>query len=346
MEWLPSAWHGRMGLWLGLPGPLSHRIPQRDDRSQVRRKKALLSRSCRCSVGDRQPYDRDGRQMAVDALLHYPDGREGALEVSSIGPEDEAAITNYLGSRDDGKSITGLTRRWLVDIPRTFHPADLRKMGGLLRRCESHGAGDLRGLAGLDREVDHLLRRGLRAYAAGPIDPGHARAYFMASPIGGFSGNGLESLPDELAVSLSTPKIQTKIRKLQASGCSDRHLLLIVRASAFSWPVFEGLAFDASLPGQVPVLPGGLQPSMAAHRCEGGRRCPGHIQCRLAEGSSSVAGMPTGSSQRKLAAAVSARPNLMTRLEGYDWQSTDLPRCRSAAKPRGNLMGVVGVISA
>jgi hypothetical protein len=205
-----------------------------------------------------EAYDCDGRQKAVDALLHYSDGRKGALEVSSIGPENEAAITNYLGGRDDGKSITGLTRRWLVELPRTFHPAELRKVGGVLRRCDSDGAGDLRDLAGIDPEVDDLLRQGLRAHVAGPIDPGHARAYFVVRPIGGFSGNGLHSLPDELAVSLSTPKIQTKIRKLQASGCSDRHLLLIVRASAFSWPVFEGLAFDADLPSQVPVLPGGL----------------------------------------------------------------------------------------
>jgi hypothetical protein len=37
-----------------------------------------------------------------------------------IPRRDEAAITNYLGGRDVGKSIAGLTRRWLVDIPRTF----------------------------------------------------------------------------------------------------------------------------------------------------------------------------------------------------------------------------------
>lgn len=29
------------------------------------------------------PYDRDGGQRAVDAVLHYADGRKAALEVSA-----------------------------------------------------------------------------------------------------------------------------------------------------------------------------------------------------------------------------------------------------------------------
>lgn len=39
-----------------------------------------------------EQYDRDGRQGAVDAILHYADGRKAALEVSSIGPDDEAPV--------------------------------------------------------------------------------------------------------------------------------------------------------------------------------------------------------------------------------------------------------------
>ena len=33
-----------------------------------------------------EPYDRNGRQRAVDAILHYADGKKAALEVSSISP--------------------------------------------------------------------------------------------------------------------------------------------------------------------------------------------------------------------------------------------------------------------
>jgi hypothetical protein len=85
-----------------------------------------------------------------------------------------------------------------------------------------------------------------------------SRVYFVLPVMGGFSGGGLASLPDELAETLRTPKIQSKISKLSASGLEERHLFLIVRPSAFSWPVFEGLAFDGPLPTGAPLLPDGL----------------------------------------------------------------------------------------
>lgn len=80
-----------------------------------------------------EPYDIRGRQRAVDAMVHYSDGRSAALEVSSIGPEDEAPILQYLASRGRCKRIAGLRRRWLVEVPRDFHPADLRKIEMALR---------------------------------------------------------------------------------------------------------------------------------------------------------------------------------------------------------------------
>jgi hypothetical protein len=112
-----------------------------------------------------EPYDRYGRQRAVDAILHHTDGRTAALEVSSIGPDDEAAIINYLGNRGHCKSIAGLNHRWLVQIPRDFHPADMRKIDMVLPWCEARGAEHLGDLAGERPEVDDLLRQGVRADA-------------------------------------------------------------------------------------------------------------------------------------------------------------------------------------
>ncbi len=76
--------------------------------------------------------------------------------------------------------------------------------------------------------------------------------------MGGFSSRGLATLPDELTETLRTPKMQSKISKLAASGLDERHLFLIVRPSTFSWPVFEGLAFGGPFPTGVPMLPDGL----------------------------------------------------------------------------------------
>lgn len=205
-----------------------------------------------------EPYDIGGRQGAVDAILHYLDGRTAALEVSSIGPDDEATIINYLGNRGHCKSIAGVNRRWLIQVPRDFHPADMRKIDMVLPWCEASGVEHLSELAGEGHEVDDLLRQGVRANtvttAVGRADPARSRVYFVLPAMGGFSGRGMASLPDELDETLRTPKIQSKIRKLAATGLKERHLLLIVRPSAFSWPVYEGLAFGGPLPTEAPLL--------------------------------------------------------------------------------------------
>lgn len=69
-----------------------------------------------------EPYDRNGRQRAVDAILHYADGRKAALEVSSISPDNEARIQHYLGDRGYFRSIAGVNGKWLVQLSRTFPP--------------------------------------------------------------------------------------------------------------------------------------------------------------------------------------------------------------------------------
>ena len=71
-----------------------------------------------------EPYDRDGRQRAVDAILHYADGRKAAPEVSATGPDSEVPIQHYLGQRGHSRTIAGVAATWVVQLPRTFHPAD------------------------------------------------------------------------------------------------------------------------------------------------------------------------------------------------------------------------------
>lgn len=206
-----------------------------------------------------ESYDVRGRQGAVDAILHYPDGRTAALEVTSIGPDTEAGIISYLGARGYCKSVAGVTRKWIVQVPRNFHPADMRKIEKVLPRCEASGAENLSELTGGDQDVDYLLSQGVRA-ASAASGPGAAgsRVYFVLPAIGGFSGPGMASLPDELARVLRIPTTQSKISKLAATGLKERHLFLVVRPSAFSWPVYDGLAFGGPLPTEAPSLLGNV----------------------------------------------------------------------------------------
>ena len=50
----------------------------------------------------------------------------------------------------------------------------------------------------------------------------------------------------------------TSTKRATASGLEERHLFLIVLPTAFSYPVFEALAFGGQLPSDAPRLPNGL----------------------------------------------------------------------------------------
>ncbi len=110
-----------------------------------------------------EPYDRDGRQRAVDAILHYSDSRKAALEVSAIGPDNEVPIQHYLGQRGHSRAIAGVVGTWVVQLPLTFHPADMRKVEEGLRRCEERGVMHLSELAAAGADLGQLARQGVCA---------------------------------------------------------------------------------------------------------------------------------------------------------------------------------------
>jgi hypothetical protein len=203
-------------------------------------------------------WDINGQQHAVEAVMaHYSGGRIAALEVSSIGPQDEARIINYLDRRGYRRNISGLTRVWYAQVPKDFHPNDLHWIDTALLRCEALGIDRARRAVGQDSDIDALLRRGVRAGAISAETP-EARAYVLVRGVGGPGGRGIEPLVDELAEELQTPTMWSKIDKLAATGIEERHLLLVVRPSAFSFPVYDGLSFGGPLPSRPPRLPDGL----------------------------------------------------------------------------------------
>ena len=128
-----------------------------------------------------EPYDRDGRQRAVDAILHYANGRKAALEVSATGPDNEVPIQHYLGQRGHSRTIAGVAGTWVVQLPRTFHPADMRLAEEGLRRCEEREVMHLSELAAVGADHGQLTRQGVRADL---IEATGARVHFVLLPDG------------------------------------------------------------------------------------------------------------------------------------------------------------------
>ncbi|WP_338595502.1 hypothetical protein [Saccharopolyspora sp. SCSIO 74807] len=61
-----------------------------------------------------------------------------------------------------------------------------------------------------------------------------------------------------LTNALQDETMQSKLEKLAASGYEERHLFLSVRPHAFSFAVYNNLAFGGPLPDESPRLPAGL----------------------------------------------------------------------------------------
>jgi hypothetical protein len=64
-----------------------------------------------------EPYDRCGRQGAIDFLLHYRDGRTGAHEVTSYPASDSSMRICVRGTAYCHTSVSGRgTQGWEVHV--------------------------------------------------------------------------------------------------------------------------------------------------------------------------------------------------------------------------------------
>lgn len=224
-----------------------------------------------------EPFDLDGRQKAVDALLHFPDGREGALEVSSLGPSEEAEITAFLGKEGWApRTIDGLKNSWIVTIPRDFAPAELRKLDGLLLVCEQHDAMSLEDVYGrallgqAPRDVITWIDAGVMATVLERTDGRSPQAWVTPDGVSGMTGNGASLLPSELATALAGKTMQSKLEKLNATGLAERHLFLWVRMTAFPFGVVDTIYRGGALSAEPPALPDGLTQVWLASGFEAG----------------------------------------------------------------------------
>jgi hypothetical protein len=166
-----------------------------------------------------EPYDRHGRQRAVDAILHYPDGRTAALEVPSTGPDDEAPIQHFLGDRGRPKTILGINGTEIggtaPKVPPRQH-AQSRKGTAPVRGARVQAPGRTRRIR---------LRRqtAIRTGRSRPPDGGdRSKAYFILLPTAKPPGGAI-GLPCEVDTLLGTNRMPSKLAKLADSGQAERH---------------------------------------------------------------------------------------------------------------------------
>jgi hypothetical protein len=225
-------------------------------RNEERFAEEVLNRVLGIQVIQRDDQSED---RMVDALFRFPDGRQGALEVSTIG-EREALEQEAIAAKKDW-SVPGATWAWMVHVGTGVVMRDLeRHLPTLVLTCEAIGARNPRLVAyehqGLDAfewlSSSNVSMHGFPSKKRpGAID-------VLPEGGGGAVHNDLDALPQWLSSRLREQDLTRKLTKLFATGLDELHLFLRVHDTAMPFSLYDPLAFGGSVPSRQLEAPAGL----------------------------------------------------------------------------------------
>lgn len=196
-----------------------------------------------------------------DALFDLPDGRAGALEVTTIGERETLEREAIAGKSDWG--VPGARWAWLVYFGAGVSMRALKQnLATLVTSCEAHSATDPRlvpyahrqdaAFEWFDQSASAVSMHGFPdTKRPGAIDvlPGGG---------GGAVFEHLDDLPDWLARRLRQPDLIENIEKLRATGRKLLHLFLRVHDTAMPFSLYYPLAANDYVPSSVLDAPEGL----------------------------------------------------------------------------------------
>lgn len=228
-----------------------------------------------CEVAERvlgataEAHDIDGRQGAVEAFLHYPDGRQAAFEVTRIAAEPAALqLDSELRKRQNSWPLPG---QWWWDVW-VGHVRELPRLERIFSKivlmCEQAGAVRPEQLSTLaryehDPDLRWLLDQSTSTLWGHPDVPaveGNTvrRATVTEAGTGDFVYDDLGLLVPELVTALATGHVPRRVAKLNRTSVEERHLFLIADIRDLPFAVWHPLAFTDELPPQQPPLPAGI----------------------------------------------------------------------------------------
>lgn len=214
-----------------------------------------------------EEYDHSGRQGAVDALLHYPDGRVASLEVTSAAGCGRRQLHSLLKANETLPNPGNWTWSATIDDPRDF-PELLARLERIILQSEARGITHpehaYSEAFGGDADFAWVVRSSVTMWGDPNLpkirqDDGVERPLWLTE--GGMGGTVDEELNGfGVAVSdlLAEPHVQKRVEKLSRDGRDEQHLFVAVDGSAIPYGVFHALALrDVTPPGR-PPLPGSV----------------------------------------------------------------------------------------
>ena len=210
------------------------------------------------------PWDVDGRQGVVDAMLTLPDGRQAAFEVTALAAVGALQTDALLGQDDFGWPPPG---QWWWTI-QVGSPRDLPRLktayGRIALLCEAAGVSRPEQLwlrhEDVDPDVAWLVEESTSDMLGHPdvaaVDGDKVR-YTMVVPAarGGGVDHSLAGLRQALAEAFAVPPMPRHLEKLTRTEADERHLFIPVHRTALPFAVADGLWAGAALPPEPPPLP-------------------------------------------------------------------------------------------
>lgn len=212
-------------------------------------------------------WDTNAQPGMVDALFELPDGRLGALEVTTLGDEAELKAEN-LGRKLHGMIIAGARLCWVLMANAKVIPskADLEvaraSLTSLILRCEAEGVSDPRSLRFAENQehpgyawwwrVGQPTLFGIDCSRPGAVDvlPDIGSGGAVPSTMNGFV--------EWADAALEAPLLRSKLEKLERSGRPERHLFVRLHDSAdVPFAIEYALSFTTMVPedGLTPPSP-------------------------------------------------------------------------------------------
>lgn len=209
--------------------------------------------------------DHSGRQGVVDFLLHYPDGRQAAMEVTSAAGDGMRQLYALLDRYETLPNPGVWTWSATIGHPRDL-PELLERCSRVIEYCEGNRiawpkhAYEHRG----NPDIKWLITSTADLHGS-PDLPKWDSATKRERPLfltqGGSGGTVNESLSrfaetvDEV---MAQDHVQKRILKLVRSGYDEQHLFLVIDDTALPFDVFYGLTRGTVTPPKAPTLPGAV----------------------------------------------------------------------------------------
>jgi hypothetical protein len=218
----------------------------------------------RVTGGVAEPWDVNGRQGAVDAMLTLPDGRTAAFEVMGYDEDYGIQIDRLLGADDNHWPVVGKWW-WTIQVgSRSDVPRLRQSYERIIQLCEAVGAERPDQLWSRHWEVDPDIAWLMESSSSNmwghpevpAIEGDKVRDVMVTSTgRGGGVDTSLRGLHAALVEMFPQDGVAKHLRKVADADADEGHLCLLIHRGALPFAVADGLWTGTTLPPEPPPLP-------------------------------------------------------------------------------------------